>query len=198
MQSFLRTTFSGTLRTTCQPFPRLMVPTSPVAARCLTTTGPSQALRSFGLTGAKRYSRFPSEKSRFGAWVGAGTVAAVGLHMSLSPFVAFERAFSETLNSTIHLTHTPASPPAAPSPARVTPSSAAQVPPEPTSSEPVPPPLPPKSSINLYELSFGTVCGICAGVFVKKGAKAVAFFLGGVFVMLQVRLDDNDVITVYD
>ncbi|KAE9399302.1 hypothetical protein BT96DRAFT_820800, partial [Gymnopus androsaceus JB14] len=44
---------------------------------------------------------------------------------------------------------------------------------------------PPQSSISLYELGFGTVAGICAGVFIKKGAKAVAFFLGGVFVLLQ-------------
>ncbi|KZV64334.1 hypothetical protein PENSPDRAFT_588563 [Peniophora sp. CONT] len=43
----------------------------------------------------------------------------------------------------------------------------------------------PKSNINLYELSFGSVCGGCAGVFVKKGAKALAFMLGGVFVLLQ-------------
>ncbi|KAJ3786816.1 FUN14 family-domain-containing protein [Lentinula aff. detonsa] len=47
------------------------------------------------------------------------------------------------------------------------------------------PPPPPKSSVSLYELSFGTAAGICAGVFLKKGAKAVAFFLGGVFVLLQ-------------
>jgi FUN14 domain-containing protein 1 len=46
-------------------------------------------------------------------------------------------------------------------------------------------PPPPTSSVNLYELSFGTVCGLCAGVFIKKGAKMVAFFLGGVFVLLQ-------------
>ncbi|KAJ3976818.1 FUN14 family-domain-containing protein [Lentinula raphanica] len=48
-----------------------------------------------------------------------------------------------------------------------------------------PPPPPPESSVSLYELGFGTVAGICAGVFIKKGAKAVAFFLGGVFVLLQ-------------
>lgn len=30
------------------------------------------------------------------------------------------------------------------------------------------------------------MCGICAGVFVKKGAKFVAFVLGGTFVLLQV------------
>ncbi|KAH9484235.1 FUN14 domain-containing protein 1 [Psilocybe cubensis] len=59
-------------------------------------------------------------------------------------------------------------------------------------------PPPPVSSVSLYELSFGTVVGLCAGVFVKKGAKAVAWFLGGVFVLLQymgsaslVRVDWN-------
>ncbi|KIJ34692.1 hypothetical protein M422DRAFT_782831 [Sphaerobolus stellatus SS14] len=53
----------------------------------------------------------------------------------------------------------------------------------PAPEKPLPPP--PESILNLYELSFGTVAGICAGVFVKKGAKAVAFFVGGVFVLLQ-------------
>jgi FUN14 domain-containing protein 1 len=52
-----------------------------------------------------------------------------------------------------------------------------------SSGEPYPPP--PTSSVSVYELSFGTVCGICAGVFIKKGAKVVAFTLGGVFVLLQ-------------
>jgi len=49
------------------------------------------------------------------------------------------------------------------------------------------PPPPPEyeSIVNLYELGFGTVCGLCAGVFIKKGAKALAFVLGGVFVLLQ-------------
>lgn len=48
-------------------------------------------------------------------------------------------------------------------------------------------PLPaPKGLANPYELGFGTVCGICAGVFIKKGLKAAAFLLGGVFVLLQV------------
>lgn len=47
-------------------------------------------------------------------------------------------------------------------------------------------PPPPTSSVNVYELSFGTVCGVCAGVFIRKGAKALAFFLGGIFVLLQV------------
>ncbi|KAF9483890.1 hypothetical protein BDN70DRAFT_246158 [Pholiota conissans] len=44
---------------------------------------------------------------------------------------------------------------------------------------------PPTSSVSLYELGFGTVAGLCAGVFVKKGAKAMAWFLGGIFVLLQ-------------
>jgi uncharacterized membrane protein (Fun14 family) len=38
----------------------------------------------------------------------------------------------------------------------------------------------------VYELSFGTMAGICAGVFVKKGLKIIAFVCGGVFVLLQV------------
>ncbi|KAG8801333.1 hypothetical protein FRB91_009015 [Serendipita sp. 411] len=47
-------------------------------------------------------------------------------------------------------------------------------------------PLPSPTSIaNPYELTFGTVCGICAGVFIKKGLKAAAFLLGGIFVLLQ-------------
>ncbi|KAI0709382.1 FUN14 family-domain-containing protein [Earliella scabrosa] len=63
-------------------------------------------------------------------------------------------------------------------------------PPPPTqnqTSSPAPPsvPPPPQSSVNFYELTFGTVCGLCAGVFVKKGARMVAFTLGGVFVLLQ-------------
>lgn len=55
------------------------------------------------------------------------------------------------------------------------------------STPPAPPPQapPPESIVNLYELTFGTVAGMCAGVFIKKGAKMVAFVLGGVFVLLQ-------------
>ncbi|KAL0947018.1 hypothetical protein HGRIS_013162 [Hohenbuehelia grisea] len=47
------------------------------------------------------------------------------------------------------------------------------------------PPKPPSSTVNMFELTFGSVCGICAGVFLKKGAKMVAFVLGGTFVLLQ-------------
>ncbi|KAF8902041.1 FUN14 family-domain-containing protein [Gymnopilus junonius] len=46
-------------------------------------------------------------------------------------------------------------------------------------------PQSPTSAVSLYELGFGTVTGICAGVFVKKGAKAIAWFLGGIFFILQ-------------
>ncbi|KAF8078044.1 FUN14 family-domain-containing protein [Lyophyllum atratum] len=46
-------------------------------------------------------------------------------------------------------------------------------------------PPPPSSTLSMYQLSFGIVSGICAGVFIKKGAKAAAWFLGGIFVLLQ-------------
>lgn len=46
-------------------------------------------------------------------------------------------------------------------------------------------PPPPASTLNLYELTFGSVCGICAGILIKKGAKFVAFMLGA-FLLLQV------------
>ena len=56
-------------------------------------------------------------------------------------------------------------------------------------SAPVPqrrPDVPPESVLNVYQLGFGTVCGICTGVFLKKGLRAIAFFLGGLFVLMQV------------
>ena len=43
----------------------------------------------------------------------------------------------------------------------------------------------PKSIVNLYQLSFGTVCGLCAGIFIKKGLKVIAFLLGGVYILMQ-------------
>ena len=51
---------------------------------------------------------------------------------------------------------------------------------------PSPPDLPAESILSVYQLTFGTVSGICAGVFLKKGLRAIAFLLGGVFVLLQV------------
>jgi hypothetical protein len=32
------------------------------------------------------------------------------------------------------------------------------------------------------------VAGICAGVFLKKGLRAIAFLLGGAFIFLQVSI----------
>ena len=49
---------------------------------------------------------------------------------------------------------------------------------------PLPPP--PESAVSVYELTFGTVCGVCTGIFVKKGAKTLAVVFGGIFVLLQV------------
>ncbi|ORX33812.1 FUN14 family-domain-containing protein [Kockovaella imperatae] len=45
--------------------------------------------------------------------------------------------------------------------------------------------LPNESQISLFQLGFGSVAGICTGVFIKKGLKAIAFLLGGAFVLLQ-------------
>lgn len=45
-----------------------------------------------------------------------------------------------------------------------------------------------ESAVDLRSLSFGAVAGISTGLFVKKGLKAAGFLLGGVFVLLQVRL----------
>lgn len=45
---------------------------------------------------------------------------------------------------------------------------------------------PPSSKISAYQLGFGSIAGICTGVFLKKGLKAIAFLLGGAFVLLQV------------
>lgn len=53
------------------------------------------------------------------------------------------------------------------------------------------------SSVKMVELSFGTVCGICAGVFMKKGVKALAFALGGIFVVLQVSSQCSIGVTTY-
>ncbi|KAA1134745.1 hypothetical protein PGTUg99_013469 [Puccinia graminis f. sp. tritici] len=41
------------------------------------------------------------------------------------------------------------------------------------------------SLLSVRKLSFGTLTGICAGVFVKKGLNFLAFLFGGGFVLLQ-------------
>ncbi|KAG8861144.1 hypothetical protein FRB96_003094 [Tulasnella sp. 330] len=158
MQSLIRSTFGGALRSSCNSYARVTPPSSLFKVSQPYSTIQFKASRLPNFSNAKPFSG--SSPLRLGAWVGAGTVAAVGLHMSLMPKVRLERPRVAPAPPTT------AAPPVAAS-----------------SSEPLPPP--PTSALNVYELSFGTVCGICAGVFVKKGAKAVAFFLGGVFILLQ-------------
>ena len=81
---------------------------------------------------------------------------------------------------------------------------------KPVQCEPETPPLPgtvphkPDSIANVYELSFGTVCGLCAGIFIKKGFKLVAGILGGIYVLLQflatkqmVKINWNSIESVY-
>ena len=48
----------------------------------------------------------------------------------------------------------------------------------------------PESGLNIQNLGFGTAAGICSGVFVAKGLKAVAFLLGGLFIVLQVSVSE--------
>lgn len=55
----------------------------------------------------------------------------------------------------------------------------------PAVTQPTPETAEAQSIVNVYQLSFGTVCGICAGVFIKKGLKLIAFLLGGCYILLQ-------------
>lgn len=43
----------------------------------------------------------------------------------------------------------------------------------------------PRSALDPTQLGFGTVAGICTGVFLVKGAKLIAVLLGGTFVLVQ-------------
>lgn len=54
----------------------------------------------------------------------------------------------------------------------------------------------PQSEISGYTLGFGAVCGICTGIFVKKGLKAIAFLLGGVFIFMQVSHSSRSTIPI--
>lgn len=59
---------------------------------------------------------------------------------------------------------------------------------KPSADEPLPDPYQqpsPKSIVDAKQLGFGTVAGICAGMFVKKGLKLIAFALGGIYILLQ-------------
>lgn len=102
----------------------------------------------------------------------SGSTSSVGifstsLGLSLGIFGFFQSQKSLSLESST----------AAPTPAP-------QSPPPSSTTPPAPKDLP-QSQVNPYNLGFGTVCGICAGVFIKKGAKFIAFLLGGAFVLLQ-------------
>ncbi|KAF7304796.1 SAM-MT-RSMB-NOP domain-containing protein [Mycena kentingensis (nom. inval.)] len=96
----------------------------------------------------------------------ARSVCAVGLGLGLSLYASKPVVYCDGSR--------PTSPALAPSSPTLKPQPERELP---------PPPL--QSSVNTMELGFGTVAGICAGVFVKKGAKLVAFLLGGMFVFLQ-------------
>ncbi|KAG8996925.1 hypothetical protein FRB95_005513 [Tulasnella sp. JGI-2019a] len=160
MQNLIRSTFSGAFKLSCNPYSRAVAPRAALfkVSQPYSTVRFKARLPNFSTP----QSLGKSNPLRLGAWVGAGTVAAVGLHLSLMPKLRFEPG----------------------SPAMTTTATAPVTPAATSPSEPVPA-TPPTSGLDVYNLSFGTVCGICAGVFVKKGAKAFAFFLGGIFVMLQ-------------
>ncbi|KAF8610203.1 hypothetical protein BDV93DRAFT_10007 [Ceratobasidium sp. AG-I] len=119
----------------------------------------SPRLHSLGIqpTLASRWN-IPNAKPKY---IGVGTITAAAVGLGLAGF-ASRKVYCDGVG-----------------PARGTPSAPSST----YGSDPLPPP--PSSSLSLYELSFGSVAGVCAGVFIKKGAKMVAFFLGGVFVLLQ-------------
>jgi len=97
--------------------------------------------------------------------VGAGLAAVAGAGFGLSSYANLQKLNCEAGSTSLQ-------PPAG----AVSGSSQA---------DPMALPPPPESIVNMYELTFGTVCGLCAGVFVKKGAKTLAFVFGGIFVLLQ-------------
>ncbi|EOQ99825.1 hypothetical protein E3P92_02021 [Wallemia ichthyophaga] len=56
----------------------------------------------------------------------------------------------------------------------------------------------PDSIVNYKHLGFGSVCGICCGIFLKKGAKILAFFVGGAFVFLQYMRSQGLIVVKWD
>ncbi|KAJ6455679.1 FUN14 family-domain-containing protein [Mycena sanguinolenta] len=134
----------------------------------------SKSILTSSLIHSRRFY-FPSSSLPLAKWQVSGAqttrtsvlkaIGAVGLGLGIS---IFSRPSIQCEASR------PASPaPVAPAPAPPSPTPDAEMPPLPA------------SSVNVYELTFGTVAGICAGVFIKKGVKTAAFLLGGVFVLLQ-------------
>ncbi|PWZ00750.1 hypothetical protein BCV70DRAFT_200010 [Testicularia cyperi] len=93
---------------------------------------------------------------RLGFVVGASLIAATGLGLYSRPGVMCESARPYAVSSPAATTETPVA----------------------VETEP-------QSMVSIYQLSFGTVCGFCAGVFIKKGLKLIAFLLGGTYVLLQ-------------
>ncbi|CAE6414257.1 unnamed protein product [Rhizoctonia solani] len=146
-----------------------------LASACRLSRQPGLQTRSF-VTGAPKLHAFSIENSIRAKWKipssqpkqwRLGTVATASVGLGLAAF-AGKKIYCEAVV-----------PPTARS------SSAAALNPGlgNKGSDPLPPP--PKSSVNTYELTFGSVAGICAGVFIKKGVTALAFLLGGIFVLLQ-------------
>ncbi|KAG8996927.1 hypothetical protein FRB93_000597 [Tulasnella sp. JGI-2019a] len=161
MQNVIRSAFSRVFKLPCNPYSRAIIPRAPL----IRVSQPYSTIQ----FKAPKLPNCPTIQSlgksnplRLGAWVGAGTVAALGLHMSLMPKLRFEP-----------------NPPAVSTQATAPVASVATSRSEPVSA------TPPTSGSDVYNLSFGTVCGICAGVIVKKSDKTIAFFLGGIIVMLQ-------------
>ncbi|QRW27430.1 FUN14 domain-containing protein [Rhizoctonia solani] len=145
-----------------------------LASACRLSRQPSLQTRSF-VTGAQRLHALSIENSIAAKWKNTssqpkqwrlGTMATVSVGLGLAAFagkqIYCEPSVSPKSRGFSAAAHNPG----------------------PGNSGPDPLP-PPQSSLSTYELTFGSVAGICAGVFVKKGAKALAFFLGGIFVLLQ-------------
>lgn len=131
--------------------------------------GPHLARRSYATTA-------PAKKTNLLLYVGL-VGAGIGLHAYSSGSVYCDSKGGASFYSAAYVDIPPDSASRRASPSAVTP---------PPASKDSGLPPPPASSLNLYELTFGSVCGICAGVFIKKGSKFIAFILGGTFVLLQV------------
>ncbi|KAF8710993.1 FUN14 family, partial [Rhizoctonia solani] len=145
-----------------------------LASACRLSRQPSLQTRSF-VTGAQRLHALSIENSIAAKWKNTssqpkqwrlGTMATASVGLGLAAFagkqIYCEPSVSPKSRGFSAAAHNPG--------------------PGNSGSDPLPPP---QSSLSTYELTFGSVAGICAGVFVKKGAKALAFFLGGIFVLLQ-------------
>ncbi|KAG8936582.1 hypothetical protein FRC03_009057 [Tulasnella sp. 419] len=159
MQSLFRPTIGTLARTQCRP---------PVS-RLIQSANARAAFRPNSTFSGQRAF---TPRAGWGAYGMSLGVGAVGLGLSMYPKLNCEPGppATEAPHGSPKRTVSPPVPAADPKPSAA--------PTEPTGP-------PPTSSIDPYQLTFGTVCGICSGVFVKKGIKTLAFILGGVFVILQ-------------